>query len=271
MKMHIETLSDWIESREKRGYYTFTKEDIEKQFPSLGKDYMKTYLFRLTAKEKIISPWRNFYVIMPIEYSLKGVIPPVFYIDQLMAYLDKRYYVALLNAAAFYGASHQRVQTFSIMVEQPSMRNTSKNGTSILFFSKKEIRMEFVRKHKTQTGYINVSSPELTAIDLINNEKSVGGLNRTCTVLNELADAMNLDGLDDSFFKISPAPVFQRLGFILEHILGREELAGTLYSRIKAAGLKLRKIPFKINKPTECCEVDKKWKVIINQEIEIDE
>ena len=76
MEMHIETLSDWIENREMRGYYTFTKEDIEKQFPSLGKDYMKTYLFRLTAKEKIISPWRNFYVIMPIEYSLKGVIPP---------------------------------------------------------------------------------------------------------------------------------------------------------------------------------------------------
>ena len=76
MEKHIKTLSDWIENREMRGYYTFTKEDIEKQFPSLGKDYMKTYLFRLTAKEKIISPWRNFYVIMPIEYSLKGVIPP---------------------------------------------------------------------------------------------------------------------------------------------------------------------------------------------------
>ena len=41
MKKHIETLSDWIESREVRGYYTFTKEDIEKQFPSAGKVYIK--------------------------------------------------------------------------------------------------------------------------------------------------------------------------------------------------------------------------------------
>ena len=126
MKKHIETLSDWIESREVRGYYTFTKEDIEKQFPSAGKVYIKTALYRLAAKAKIVSPWRNFYVIMPVEYSLKGVIPPVFYMDQLMSYLGKRYYVALLNAASFYGASHQRVQTFSLMVEQPSMRNTSK-------------------------------------------------------------------------------------------------------------------------------------------------
>ena len=121
MKKHIETLSDWIESREVRGYYTFTKEDIEKQFPSAGKVYIKTALYRLAAKAKIVSPWRNFYVIMPVEYSLKGVIPPVFYMDQLMSYLGKRYYVALLNAASFYGASHQRVQTFSLMVEQPSL------------------------------------------------------------------------------------------------------------------------------------------------------
>ena len=32
--------------------------------------------------------------------------------------------------------------------------------------------MEFVRKHKTQTGHINVSCPELTAVDLV-EKKSV--------------------------------------------------------------------------------------------------
>ena len=31
MKKDIENLSEWIENREMRGYYTFTKEDIEKQ------------------------------------------------------------------------------------------------------------------------------------------------------------------------------------------------------------------------------------------------
>lgn len=30
---------DWIEYREVRGYYTFTKEDIEKQFPAASKVY----------------------------------------------------------------------------------------------------------------------------------------------------------------------------------------------------------------------------------------
>ena len=88
--------------------------------------------------------------------------------------------------------------------------------------------MEFVRKHKTQTGHINVSCPELTAVDLVENEKSVGGLNRVCTVLNELAETMDLNSLDDSFFKTSDIPVLQRLGYILEHVLERADLTETL-------------------------------------------
>ena len=75
MEKRIETLLDWIEYREVRGYYTFTKEDIERQFPAASKVYMKTALHRLVAKSRIISPWRNFYVIMPVEYLLKGIIP----------------------------------------------------------------------------------------------------------------------------------------------------------------------------------------------------
>ena len=64
---------------------------------------MKTYLSRFSPKaKKSFLPRENFYVIMPIEHSLKGIIPPVFYMDQLMAYLDK-YYVALLNTKLFMG------------------------------------------------------------------------------------------------------------------------------------------------------------------------
>ena len=98
----------------------------------------------------------------------------------------------------------------------------------------------------------------------------MGGLNRVCTVLNELVDVVNLDSLNDSFFKASSTPVFQRLGYIMEHIktLNTKNLQNTV---MEVAGLKFRKVPFKVNKPTGYCEVDKKWKVIINQEIEIDE
>lgn len=46
---------DWIEYREVRGYYTFTKDDIEKQFPAASQVYIKTALYRLAVKSRIIS------------------------------------------------------------------------------------------------------------------------------------------------------------------------------------------------------------------------
>ena len=33
---------------------------------------------------------------MPIEYALKAIIPPVFYIDALMVFLRKEYYISYL-------------------------------------------------------------------------------------------------------------------------------------------------------------------------------
>ena len=137
MKQQDYSLSDWIDEKVKRGYYTFTMEDVKSNFPQFSDAYIRTSLYRLTIKKKIISPWKGFYVIMPIEFALKAIIPPVFYIDALMSFLNKKYYVCLLNAASFYGASHQRAQTSSVMTEAPKLRNTVKTGTSILFFSKK--------------------------------------------------------------------------------------------------------------------------------------
>lgn len=269
--MKTTSVSDWIENRAMRGDYTFTKEEVGQQFPTMGKDYMKIAINRQIAKRKIISPWHNFYVIMPTEFALKGVIPPVFYMDQLMSFLGKQYYVSLLNAAAFYGAAHQRVQTFSVMVELPQLRSTSKNDTTILFFSKKQIQTEFIIKHKTQSGYINVSSPELTALDLIAHEKHIGGLNRVCTVLNELNETFALDSMNNDFFSLASTLVFQKFGYILECILNRKDLADILFQKMNAAGLKLRKTPLKSNKPTMGCDLNKKWKIILNQEIDIDE
>ena len=133
----------------------------------------------------------------------------------------------------------------------------------------KDIPEKFIRKHKAQSGYVNVASPELTAIDLIENEKHIGGLNRACTVLNELVDSIDFEKLDDEFFTLAPAPVYQRLGYILESVLEREELSNKFKSKMPFPTI--RNIPFKIGKSIKDCEIDRKWKVIINQEIEIDE
>lgn len=266
-----ETIARWIEHRLYRGFYTFSYRDVENDFPSRDEIYISTAISRLVRQQKIISPTRGFYVIIPVEYALTGLVPATFYIDQMMTYLDRAYYVGLLNAAGFYGAAHQRPQTFTIMNDGASIRDGVRAGIHFTYINRKSIDSRFVTKHKTKLGSINVSSPELTAIDLIENQSKVGGLNRVCTVLNELADSMDLADIEDSYFNIYGVPIYQRLGYILDDILEEYELAEILCDRLKALNVTFRKTAFKAGKEIAGCEVNEKWKIIINQEIDIDE
>ena len=130
----------------------------------------------------LYSPWQSFFVILPTEYRLKGVVPPVFFIDQLMQFLGRQYYIGLLNAGEFYGAAHQRPQTFTCIVDGLPIRSVSRKGITMLFHRKANIPMAFTRQFKTQMGYINVSSPCLTALDLVLLEQHIGGLSRAASI-----------------------------------------------------------------------------------------
>ena len=90
------------------GRYIFTKEDVINLGMHNNKDSLKKALYRAQGKGIIMSPWQNFYVAIPMEYRLKGEVPPSFYIDQLMRFIGREYYVSLLSAAMFNGAGHQR-------------------------------------------------------------------------------------------------------------------------------------------------------------------
>ncbi|MCR5549980.1 MAG: type IV toxin-antitoxin system AbiEi family antitoxin, partial [Bacteroidales bacterium] len=83
-----------------RGRYIFTKEDVLNLHLPISDQALQNSLTRLTDRGIIMSPWQNFYVIIPNEYKLRGVVPPSFYIDKLMSFLKRDYYVSLLTAAA---------------------------------------------------------------------------------------------------------------------------------------------------------------------------
>jgi len=265
------SVKEWIEELQKKGITTFRLMDVLEAFHELKPDTISRSLTRQTQKRKICSVWNGFYVIIPIEYQNKGIVPVVFYIDQLMKFLGRDYYIALLNAAAFYGAAHQRPQEYTIVTTPPSLRTSKKEGVIINFINKSTIREELMEQRKTQTGYVKISSAELTATDLIQYENVIGGLNRAATVLNELAESLKFKGVSKSFFEYVPLPVIQRLGYLLDVELGYSGLAEDLYSEIRKHPFRFRKTPLKYKKTTDGCAINEKWKVIVNELIEIDE
>jgi predicted transcriptional regulator of viral defense system len=265
---------DWILDLPKRGKITFSMDDIHSHFQAMNKNTITSALRRLVEKGKIQSVWHGFYVVIPVEYELRGVVPPILYIDLLMKYLKRDYYIALLNAAVFYGAAHQQPQEFTIITDKGNFRDKLKNGVKINFITKKSISHSFTRKMTTKTGYVEVSSPELTAMDLILYQKEIGGLSRASTVLNELAEEMDFGNTQPDFIEYFPTTTIQRLGYILDEVLEYGELAKTLFEKAKQAGIKFRNTLLKPGIKTDdisLYEQNETWKIIINETIEIDE
>ena len=263
--------SEWVDAQEMRGRYFFTREDVQKIFPEMKEHTLTVALSRLVAAKRIMSPCKNFFVIVSMEYRLRGVVPEHFYVDQMMHFFGRRYYVSLLSAAALHGASHQQSMTYFVMADGAALRNVRKKGTRIDFIQKKEIDSQFLQQIKTQSGYLQVSSPLMTALDLVQQERKVGGLSRVAEVLYELMEVVKFDDQSLSLMKCYPPAIIQRLGYILT-LLEYESLADELYELCKDCGMKFRRTALKASKPTEgSMEVDDRWKVIINQEIDVDE
>lgn len=267
----IEILQDWVISRMIRGQYIFTKEDAQAVNLPISNEALINSLVRMGKRGVIMSPWQNFYVTIPTEYKLKGVVPPSFYMDNLMKFLGRDYYVALLTAAAFEGAGHQRAMVFQTMVNGGCIRSGVKNGTRLEFTVRKDLPMRFVHKVKTQSGYMNVADAELTALDIIAEEKKVGGLSRAAEVLIELAEKMKLDDSKLPLLEYFTAGVVQRLGYLLDYI-EETNLADALLELLLKTGKTFRKVPLKQSMPVnKDMPVNERWKVIENYELEIDE
>ena len=166
------SIASWISDKPFRGNYTFTHDEVAQAFPDMS-----------VGRGRIMSPLRGFYVIVQDEYVLRGAVPQSFYLDDMMLHLGRKYYVALLSAASYHGASHQVPLRFSVMIEPPAMRD--KKGEKYLthYFCKSHIPEAYVERRQTRTGYINVSCPELTAVDLLTYQAKTGSVSRVATVL----------------------------------------------------------------------------------------
>src|ERR1700684_2166202 len=123
---------------------------------------------RQQRKQHLASPRRGFYVIVPPQYLAWGAPPPTWYIDDLMCHEGRLYYVGLLKAAELHGATHQAVMEFQVVTDKrlPEIRA----GRSVIaFVYRKDMARiaDALVDHSTDTGRMKISSPELTALDLL--------------------------------------------------------------------------------------------------------
>jgi len=213
-----------------QGQIVFTDEQAQRAL-QIGKGALLDAAQKQQRRNYLITPRRGFYVIVPPQFLSMGAPPPSWYIDALMAHERRPYYVGLLKAAELHGATHQAVMEFQVITDK-RMPRIKAGRSAIAFYYRKDIRAisAGLEDYKTNTGYMKISGPELTILDLLRYPQAAAGLNHMVTVLADLGtriDGEKLAAISASFERT----VLQRLGYLL-CMLGYEDKAGHLHERI---------------------------------------
>lgn len=265
------TLQKWIKDRAVHGFPTFSIEDVRETGMYSSEQIMKNELSRLCSNKTIANVYRGFYVIIPVHYVLRGSVPATYYIDQLMAYLNKPYYVCMLSAAELLGAAHQRPQQFSVMTTYPRRQLVTTRNVVIDWFYRDTLQEEALVIKNTETGTVRFSNPLLTAADLVQNQQHVGGLSRVATILEELSEQIDIDSQFPALLPYLKTVTWQRLGYLFERIIGDNETADKLYEQLLTSSARMVYKPLSTSVKDNPSSRDSRWKLNINVQIEKDD
>jgi predicted transcriptional regulator of viral defense system len=172
-----------------RGRYSASLAEI-RELTGLSYAAVTSGLQRLRKQRRAFSPTRGLYVVVPPEYRSWGVVPAEWFIDDLMRHLGHSYYVALLSAATYHGASHQAPQVFQVMAGARVL-DRAIGRVRLSFYTSTHMIGTPTEMVSVHTGSIPVSSREATVADLIREPRASGGINNVATILAEIGE---LDG-----------------------------------------------------------------------------
>lgn len=265
-------LGEYLDVLQRAGRLSFTLKTLMDAL-QCSSGHARVVLHRALKKGTLISPARGFYVIVPIEHQAYGCIPAAELVPLLMQHLGAQYYVALLSAGLFYGASHQKPARFQVVSNQRFYHPLVFGDVALDMVYKKDFSHVPTKVFSVRTGMLKVATPELIALDLFQYPDRVGGLNHIATVLAELIESIDV-GVFLALAKSHPGPrPIQRFGYILEQIDTYDEAKKhVLIESLAAYVATLRPpyIPLASEMPTHKCSRYEKWKIIVNAQIESD-
>jgi hypothetical protein len=256
------------------GRAVFTRDEAVAALGITPRGFLKA-AEREQRRHALINPRHGFYVVVPPQYLSWGAPPPDWYIDDLMRHEGHPYYVGLLKAAELHGATHQAVMEFQVVTDKrlPKIR-AGRSLISFLYRKDMDRVAEAVIDRKTDTGRMRVSSPALTALDLIRYSHAAGTIDSIATVLADLGSKIDSARLA----KLEPASertVIQRLGYLLDHLKFTEQ-GNVLHDRLQQA----KPLPWVELEPgrnrhaelsSGPIERNARWHVIVRHRPEIDD
>ena len=268
------SLATYLTDLQAEGRITFTRNEAIAALAVTEGAFLKAAA-RLQKRGRLFNPRHGFYVAVPPQFLSWQAPPPSWYIDALMQHEGRPYYVGLLKAAELHGATHHAVMEFQVVTDR-QFRKIRAGRSWITFHFRKDMKSvrDAVVERKTDTGTMKLSSPELTALDLVRYIHVAGGVDAVATVLNDLG--AKIDG--EKLFAIAAhfdRACVQRLGYLLDR-LGHSEQAKAMHNQLSAT----KSVPWiELEPPTrgadrtpsKPAERNERWRVAVQRHPEIDE
>lgn len=269
------TLDRFIDDCLIKGRGTFSREEAEGAL-TLKKEALTAALARLAKRKRLASPRKGFFLILRPEDQAAGAPDPAQWIDPLMHFLKLDYRVSLLRAAAFHGASHQAAMVFQVIVPR-QLRGIEIGRHRVEFTFQTPATFSEANQPgaldqiKTPAGYARVAGVELALLDCTRYFHKAGGINNVAQVVKDIggkADPRKLARLADAY----ESSCARRLGYLLEHdghvrqakglemFAHKAKTAVPLDPSVKPVGSVLAAL----------AEQDTRWKLIVNERVEVD-
>jgi predicted transcriptional regulator of viral defense system len=268
-------LDRFIDDALQSGRATFARAEVEGRL-GLTDSGLKAALLRLGRRRRIVSPYKGFYIVLRPEDRTRGAPDPERWIDPFMRHLGLDYRVSLLRAAALHGASHQAAMVFQVIVPR-QLRSFEIGRSRIQFLTQGAEdfqavnQAEFLTSIKTSSGFAKAAGVELTLLDAARYSGKAGGINgvaQLAMTLGDKAASRRLSTLAAHY----ETPCVRRLGFLLEHFHHDRQARALERFAVAAKTTVLLDPAAKpvIASLAEDFERDAKWKLLLNQEVEVD-
>jgi len=222
-------------------------------------------LKRLKGQVVRVAPRQDFFLIVSPEQYPMGAPPASWWLDAYFRAHRGTYYLALLSAAAEYGSSHQAVQTVQVMTDKP-IRALQLGRIRVQFFVKKHAGKAPISRLSNAFAPLNVSTPEVTALDLVRYAYRTGGIGRATLAIKGMLSRFSRKGLRQALQAEGETSTIQRLGYILE-TLGQSGLSQLVEDCLPQKLNRVMLEHHKFNGARATLPVSGRWSVIINTDL----
>ena len=269
------SLERFVEERLIQGRAYFSREEAQSALERTA-EALSAALTRLIKRRKLANPPHGFYLILRPEDQVAGAPDPAQWIDPLMKYQGLDYRVSMLRAAAFHGSSHQAAMVFQV-VSAHQLRDIEigRHRLQFLYQTPKafnEANQEsWLDRLKSPTGFAKVAGVELTLLDCARYFHKAAGINGVAQVAKDIGAKADPRILAKAAAAYENSCV-RRLGYLLERVGHARQAAALAPFAAKAKTALLLDPSAKplIASLAELHDKDPKWKLVINETVEVD-